>query len=128
MQQWQAIVPIVQDWLDRSAMFLSDLPLPLVLALLLLPIVLVIYSRNTVLGLICLLMVFAAGLVFVAPANTALILAMTLYVGSILASLTAIITSRRKRDDLTILRMQVGDLMAAEQRRIMRNSSSNLKG
>ena len=80
---------------------------------------LVIFSRNIVLGLICLIMVFVAGLIFIAPANAALILAIALYVGSVFASLMAIIT--RKRDDLTILRMQVGDLMAAEQRRILLN-------
>ena len=111
----------MQERLDRSAMFLSDLPPALLLALLLLPIVLVIFSRNIVLGLICLIMVFAAGLIFIAPTNAALILSIALYVGSVFASLMAIITRRRNRDDLTILRMQVGDLMAAEQRRILLN-------
>src|SRR5262249_25360965 len=121
MQHWQAVVAIVQERLERLAMFLSDLPPALLLALLLLPILLVVFSRNIVLGLICLIMVFAAGLIFIAPANAAFILAIALYVWSVFASLMAIITRRRKRDDLTILRMQVGDLMAAEQRRILLN-------
>jgi hypothetical protein len=100
MQNWQAVVAIVHERLDRSAMFLSDLPPALLLALLLLPIVLVIFSRNIVLGLICLTMVFTAGLIFIAPADAALILAIALYVGSVFASLMGIISRRRKRDDL----------------------------
>jgi hypothetical protein len=66
-------------------------------------------------------MVVAAGLIFIAPANAAIIIAIALYIGSVFASLTAIVTRWRRRDDLAILQMQVGDLLAAEQRRLMRN-------
>lgn len=112
---------MVQHWLDRWCTSISDLPLPVILGLLLLPIVLATASRKIILALICLIMVVAAGLIFIAPANAAIIIAITLYIGSVFASLTAIVTRWRRRDDLAILQMQVGDLLAAEQRRLMRN-------
>ena len=127
MERWPVIVPVVQDWLDRWAVFLSDLPLELALALLLLPIVLAIFSRNIAVGVGCIIMVVAAGLVFVAPANTAAILGSALYLGSVVASLAAII-ARRKSSKFAILQMQVSDLMAADQRRLMRDMRSQSKG
>jgi len=66
-------------------------------------------------------MVLASGLILIAPANAATIIAIALYIGSVFTSLTAIVTRWRRRDDLAILQMQVGDLLAAEQRRLMRN-------
>jgi hypothetical protein len=121
MQPWQPTLLMVQHWLDRWCTSISDLPLPVILGLLLLPIVLATASRKIILVLICLIMVVAAGLIFIAPANAAIIIAIALYIGSVFASLTAIVTRWRRRDDLAILQMQVGDLLAAEQRRLMRN-------
>ncbi len=130
LEHWPVVVPVVQDWLGRWAVFLSDLPAGLALALLLLPNVLAIFSRNIALSLACMIMIFAAGLVFVAPANTAVILGTALYVGSVVALFAAIISRRKSRnfDEFAVLQMQVSALMAAEQRRLMRDMRSHSKG
>jgi hypothetical protein len=121
MQPWQPTLLIVQHWLDQWSTSISELPLPIILGLLLLPVVLATLSRKIVLSWICLIMVLASGLILIAPANAATIIAIALYIGSVFTSLTAIVTRWRRRDDLAILQMQVGDLLAAEQRRLMRN-------
>jgi hypothetical protein len=122
------VVAVAQDWLDWWAAFLSDLPTTLALVVFLLPIVLAIFSRKIALGLGCLIMVVAAGLVFIAPAKTPVIFATALYIGSVIASLAAIIARRRKSGEFQVLQMQVRDLMAAEQRRLMREMRSRSKG
>jgi hypothetical protein len=121
MQQWQPIFLLIQHWLDLWATSFSDLPPFLVLGLALLPIVLAMVSRKLFLIMMCLILVSASGLIFIAPANAAAIMAIVFYLGSILVACTAIITRWTKRDDIAILQMQVGDLLAAEQRRVMRN-------
>jgi hypothetical protein len=117
----------MQGWLDQWAALLSGLPPALVLTLLLLPIALAIVSRNIALCLGCVMVVLAAGLVLVVPAQTALILGSALYVGSIIVSLWAIIARRRSKkiqDELAILHSEVNQLLEAEDRRLLRDIRS----
>jgi hypothetical protein len=130
LEHWPVVITVVQDWLDGWAAFLSRLPTELTLAVLLLPIVLAIFSRNIALSLGCIISVVAATLVFLAPAHTAVILGTALYLGSVVASLSAIIARRKfsKFDEFAVLQRQVNDLMAAEQTRLMRDMRSRSKG
>jgi hypothetical protein len=130
LEHWPEIVTVVQDWLDRLAAFLYRLPIELALAVLLLPIVLAILSRNIALSLGCIIAVLAATLVFLAPAHTAVVLGIALYLGSVVASLLAIIVGSKfsKFDEIAVLQRQVNDLMAAEQERLMRGTRSRSKG
>jgi hypothetical protein len=105
------VVTVVQDWLDGWAGFLSRLSTELTLAVLLLPIVLAIFSRNIALSLGCIISVVAATLVFLAPAHTAVILGTAFYLGSVVASLSAIIARRKisKFDEFAVLQRQVNE-------------------
>lgn len=131
LDHWPAIAPVMQDWLDQWTALLSGLPRELAVALLLLPIALAIISRNIALGLGCVVMVFAASLVFVMPAHTAVILGSALYVGSIIVSLSAIIARRRSKkiqDEFDVLHWPVNDLLTAESRRLLLDIRSGSKG
>ena len=131
LDHWPDIATVMQGWLDQWAALLSGLPRELALALLLLPITLAIISRNIILGLGCVMIVLAAGLVLVVPAHTAVILGSALYVGSIIVSLSGIIARRRSKkiqDEFAFLHSQVNHLLAAEDRRLMRDIRSGSKG
>ena len=124
------ITPVVHSWLDRLTTLVSETPEELAFAAVLVPIVLAIFSKRPIAIWGSTLLAIITLCVFVAPSNSAAVLATGVYLGSLILALSSIV-SRRKgralqaevaslRKDMDRLRGDVTMLSHAEQRRFMR--------
>jgi hypothetical protein len=130
LENWLAIVPVLHGWVDQWTGILSRLSVEIAIALSLLPIVLAILSKRWGVIAGCVLLTFSAFLMFISPSSVAAILEATLYLGSIVLAATAIFARRKEKNteiNFVTLRAEVDDLLAAEQRRLLRDIRSSSK-
>lgn len=116
------ITPLLQFWLDQFTPFLARVPETVVLATLVVPVAVAIFSKRLFFVLGSLILGLVALLAFATPSNAATTLAVGCYFGSWIVALSGI-SARRKaralRADLATLRRDVGHLLAAEERRVL---------
>jgi hypothetical protein len=119
---WQVIVPLLQFWLDQWAALLSRVPEGIALAVILLPVALAIFSKRMIVVLGCILLAVIAFCVFFVPSNTAVVLATSVYLSSLIVALSGI-SARRKagalQAEFASLREDVNGLLATEERRYL---------
>jgi hypothetical protein len=130
LENWLAIVPVLQGWVDQWAGILSRFSVEIAIALSLLPIALAITSKQWGVIAGCVILTFCAFLIFISPSNLAAILETTLYLGSLVIATAAIFARRKAKNieiNLAMLRAEVDDLSAAEQRRLLRDIRSSPK-
>jgi hypothetical protein len=129
MEHWVNVVT-VQDWIDQCATFLLQLPVTVVVIMLALSAVLAIISRQWAVITGCAILLLSAFLVFISPSKVLPIIGTGLYVGSVLWAVSAILAGRKAKSfeiEQATLRSQVDDLLAAEQRRLLRDIRSSSK-
>jgi hypothetical protein len=124
------VTPVVHSWLSRWATLVSETPVELAFAAVLVPIVLAIFSKRPIAIWGSTLLAIIALCVFVAPSNGAAGLATGVYLGSLILALSSIVAGRKGkalqaevaslRKDMDRLRGDVTVLSHAEQRRFMR--------
>jgi hypothetical protein len=117
---WQLIVPLLRSWLDQWTAASPRVSEGAAIAVLLLPVALAILSKRMVVVLGCILLAAIAFCTFVTTSNMAMILAGGVYLGSLIVALSGISACRRDRAlqvELDLLRRDVRELLAAEDRR-----------
>ena len=118
MGDWQ-LVPLLQSYLDQWAAFLSGLPQGIVLAALLLPIALGVFSKRVIVPLACTLLAAIALCAVVAPTGIAVTLATGAYFGGLIVAVAGFGARRRTgalQAELANLRADVDRLLSAEER------------
>jgi hypothetical protein len=129
MENWMSIVA-VQSWVDQWAAFLSRLSGEVAIALLALSAGLAIMSRHWAVVTGCTILTLSAFLVFISSSNVVAIIGTGLYFGSLVLAVAAILVRRKAKSseiERATLRSQVDDLLAAEQRRLLRDIRSSSK-
>jgi hypothetical protein len=126
---WQSIVSLLQSWVDQWAALLSGVPEGTAFAAILLPVVLAIFSGRILVVLACTIIALIALCTFVAPANTAMVLATGAYSGSLVLALSGIVRRQeaaavhadlaKLRTDFAKLQQHVDHLLAANDRRFL---------
>jgi hypothetical protein len=124
------VAPIVHSWLSQWATLASEIPEDVALAAVLVPIALAIFSTRAIAMWGSTLLAMIALCAFVAPATGTAILAIGVYLGSLILALSSIVTRHksktlqadvaRLRKDMDRSRGDVNILSHAEQRRFMR--------
>lgn len=130
MEKGLVVVGILQGWLDYWSGLLTKVPLEVLLALVVLPIALVLVSRQWVIVLGCIVLSVAAFLIVISPSNYVAILATALYIGSLVTALSCIVARQRAKSaevDFATLRLHVRDLLDSDQRRLLRDIRSSSK-
>jgi hypothetical protein len=124
------VTPLVHSWLNQWAILVSETPEDLAFAAVLVPIALAISSKRPIAIWGSTLLAIIALCGFVAPSNGAAILAMGVYLGSLILALSSIVARRKSktlqaevaslRKDMDRLRGDVTMLSHAEERRFIR--------
>jgi hypothetical protein len=130
LENWLAIVGTLQGWLDHWSGLLAKLPSELLLALAVLPIALALVSRQWTIVMGCIVISFAAFFVLISPPNAVVILAISLYLVSLVMAVSCIFARRKAKRfevDFTTLRLHVRDLLESDQRRLLRDIRSPSK-
>jgi hypothetical protein len=122
LRDWNLIGPLVQSWLDQSAVLLSRVPEGVAIAAILLPVVLAIFSRQMLILVSCTIGAAIVFCTFIAPSYAALTLAAGVYLGCVIIALIGIVSRRKAaalHADFAQLRRDVDSLLAAENRRFL---------
>jgi hypothetical protein len=119
---WLSFITSLPGRLDEWAAYLTRVPLEIVLAALLLPIVLAIFSKRVLVVLGCVLIVVVAFCAFAAPGSLAAILAVGIYLGALLIAMGGIAARRRTgalQARLDSLQLDMERLMSDQERRYL---------
>jgi hypothetical protein len=130
VENWVAFVPVLQGWVNEWTELLSKLSGDLAIALAMLPIALAIVSRRWVFVGGSAILALTALCLFISPSNAVAILETGFYVGSLGMAVAAILVRRKAKNtevELATLRAQITDLLASEQRRLLRDIRSSSK-
>lgn len=122
MYDWQLIVPLMLLWLDQWAALSSRVPESIVVAAILLPIALAIFSKRIGVVSVCTLLAVIAFCTFVAPSKMPVTLATGIYLISLIIALSGILARRKARAlqaEFASLRQDVNHLLEVEKRRIL---------
>ena len=91
------ITPLVQSWLGQWAALLSNIPDGVMLAALLLPIALAVFSKRLIVLLGCILLAATFFSALIAPSNVAVTLATGVYLGSVILAASGVVSRRKAK-------------------------------
>jgi hypothetical protein len=91
------VAPIAHSWLSQWATLASEIPEEMALAALLVPIALAIISKRAIAIWGSTLLAMIALCAFVAPSNSAAVLAAGVYLGSLILALSSIVARHKSK-------------------------------
>jgi hypothetical protein len=127
---WQLLTPLVQSWLGQWAALVSKIPEGIALAALLLPVAFAIFSGRLIVLLGCLLLAAISFCALVVPASMPAILAIGVYLGSVIIALSGIVARQKakaRQAEFARLREDVERLLNDEQRHFLEDLKSSEK-
>ena len=118
-------------WLQDIAMHLSNITWLWVEILIGIPVLVALLARHLICFLVSFLLASIALAIWMTPGSPATILLIGAYVGTLLAAVSAISASRKRRKDridLETLKSEISGLSTVEQRRLVSDLKAALEG